>query len=92
MGKEFAKPSLLTINNSKGEILLDIPLKKDSEGGARLDYTPEELFELIAEQTRGYWGEKFAQEIEALGGYDFMNLRKTLIDRDAVLNLVRGKE
>ena len=35
--------------------------------------------------------EQIAKEIEALEGYDFMNLRKTLIDRDAVLNLVRGK-
>lgn len=34
--------------------------------------------------------EQLAKEIMALECYDFINLKKTLVDHDAVLNLVRG--
>ena len=59
----IVEASLLVIQNSKGEKLLEIPLKKGPYGN-QMDYTPEELFALIAKQTRSYWGEQIAREIE----------------------------
>lgn len=50
-------PSLLQIQNHKGEVILDIPYPSEQR-----DFTPEELFEIIAKQTESYWREKIAGE------------------------------
>ena len=57
--------SILTILDSKGEVLFNIP-KKISEDDVILDFNAEELFELIAKQTRAYNGEQIAKENESL--------------------------
>lgn len=49
--------SLLTIQNDKGEVVLDIPFPSEQQ-----DFTSEELFEIIAKQTETYWQEKFFPE------------------------------
>ena len=53
---------IFTIMDNKGRVLLSIPRKIGIQ-----DYTVEELFELIAEQTRAFNGEQIAREIEGEG-------------------------